>query len=110
LCSTKNFSAALIIFVYQLEWDRSLTESKKFMEKTMFKESKRITKRNPQLKEPIIEVLLLLAEDPFTPSLKSHKLSGNLAGLWSCSVAYDCRIIFEFSEDNESVENIYFTN
>jgi mRNA interferase YafQ len=51
------------------------------MEKTMFKESKRIAKRNPQLKEPIIEVLLLLAEDPFTPSLKSHKLSGNLAGL-----------------------------
>jgi mRNA interferase YafQ len=70
-----------------------------------FKRSfKKITKRNPQLKEPIIEVLLLLAEDPFNPSLKSHKLSGNLAGLWSCSVSYDCRIVFEFSEDDESVE------
>jgi mRNA interferase YafQ len=70
-----------------------------------FKRSfKKITKKNPQLKELIIEALLLLAEDPFTPSLKSHKLTGNLTGLWSCSVAYDCRIIFEFSEDNEAIE------
>jgi addiction module RelE/StbE family toxin len=62
---------------------------------------KKITKRNPQLRDQITEVLMLLAEDPFTPSLKSHKLTGNLEGLWSCSVAYDCRIIFEFSEDDE---------
>jgi mRNA interferase YafQ len=70
-----------------------------------FKRSfKKITKKNPQLKELIIEALMLLAEDPFTPSLKSHKLAGNLVGLWSCSVAYDCRIIFEFSGDSEVVE------
>ena len=62
---------------------------------------KKITKRNQQLRDQITEVLMLLAEDPFTPSLKSHKLTGNLEGLWSCSVAYDCRIIFEFSEDDE---------
>jgi mRNA interferase YafQ len=60
---------------------------------------KKITKRNPQLKERIAEVLVLLADDPFNPSLKSHKLTGNLAGLWACSVAYDCRIVFEFSEE-----------
>lgn len=33
---------------------------------------KKITKRNSQLKEQITEVLMLLAADPFTPSLKSH--------------------------------------
>ena len=49
-------------------------------------------------------MLRLLADDPFTPSLKSHKLSGNLAGLWSCFVAYDCRIIFDFSEEGEFLE------
>jgi mRNA interferase YafQ len=65
---------------------------------------KKITKRNLQLRERIIEVLMLLAEDPFTPSLKSHKLTGNLDGLWSCSVAYDCRIVFEFSEEDDVVE------
>ncbi|WP_366944947.1 type II toxin-antitoxin system YafQ family toxin [Chamaesiphon sp. GL140_3_metabinner_50] len=65
---------------------------------------KKITKRNPQIGERIIEVLMLLAEDPFTPSLKSHKLTGNLEGLWSCSVAYDCRIVFEFSEEDDVLE------
>jgi mRNA-degrading endonuclease YafQ of YafQ-DinJ toxin-antitoxin module len=38
--------------------------------------------------------------------LKSHKLGGNLAGLWSCSVTYDCRIIFNFSEDEELLEMV----
>ena len=55
-------------------------------------------------RDRITEVLMLLAEDPFTPSLKSHKLTGNLDGLWSCSVAYDCRIVFEFSEEDDVLE------
>ena len=55
-----------------------------------FKRSfKKITKKSPQLTEPIVKALRLLGDDRFTPSLKSHKLGGNLAGLWSCSVAYD---------------------
>lgn len=70
-----------------------------------FKRSfRKITKRNPQLKEQIVEALILLSDDPFTPSLKSHKLSGNLEGFWSCSVAYDCRIIFNFSQDEQALE------
>ena len=70
-----------------------------------FKRSfRKITKKNPQLKNQIIKVLKLLADVPFTPSLKSHKLTGNLAGLWSCSVAYDCRIIFNLSEDEKLLE------
>jgi mRNA interferase YafQ len=70
-----------------------------------FKRSfRKITKRNSQLKEQIIETLILLAADPFTPSLKSHKLSGNLEGFWSCSVAYDCRIVFRFYEDEQLLQ------
>jgi mRNA interferase YafQ len=61
----------------------------------------KIEKKNPQLKNQIVNVLRLLADDPFTPSLKSHKLTGNLAGFWSCSFAYDCRIIFNLSEDEK---------
>jgi len=72
-----------------------------------FKRSfRKITKKTPQLKNQIVNVLRLLSDDPFTPSLKSHKLGGNLAGLWSCSVAYDCRIIFNFSEDEELLEMV----
>lgn len=67
---------------------------------------RKIVKKNPQLKDQITKVLKLLADDPFTPSLKSHKLGGDLAGLWSCSVAYDCRIIFNFSEDEELLEMV----
>ncbi len=70
-----------------------------------FKRSfKKIIKKNPQLQTQIVKALKLLADDPFTPSLKSHKLGGNLAGLWSCSVAYDCRIIFSFSEEEKLLE------
>ncbi|BAB76170.1 asr4471 [Nostoc sp. PCC 7120 = FACHB-418] len=72
-----------------------------------FKRSfKKIIKKKPQLKDQIVKVLRLLADDPFTTSLKSHKLTGDLAGLWSCSVTYDCRIIFTFSEDENLLEMV----
>jgi mRNA interferase YafQ len=41
-------------------------------------------------------VLELLAEDALDPRLKSHKLKGQLAGSWACSVGYDLRIAFQF--------------
>jgi addiction module RelE/StbE family toxin len=72
-----------------------------------FKRSfKKITKKNSRLSDKIIETLRLLAIDPFTPSLKSHKLIGQMDGLWSCSVSYDCRIIFDISEDGQLLEMI----
>jgi mRNA interferase YafQ len=70
-----------------------------------FKRSfKRLTRKNPQLQDKILEVLELLSIDPFVPSLKSHKLAGKLDGLWSCSVAYDCRIIFALRTDTTNGE------
>jgi addiction module RelE/StbE family toxin len=73
-----------------------------------FKRSfKKLIKKNPQLQEKVIEVLRTLADNPFTPSLKSHKLTGNLKNLWACWVTYDCRIIFELSE-KESLETLIF--
>jgi mRNA interferase YafQ len=72
-----------------------------------FKRSfKRLLKKNPQLQDKILAVLELLGNDPFTPSLKSHKLTGQLQGLWSCSVTYDCRIIFAFKKDSVTEENL----
>jgi mRNA interferase YafQ len=60
---------------------------------------KRFVRKNPQLQEKIFEIIDLLASDPFTSSLKSHKLSGQLEDLWACSVAYDCRIIYTFRQE-----------
>lgn len=66
----------------------------------------RLISKNPQLQSKVSEVLHLLEDNPFTPSLKSHKLTGRLEGYWSCSVSYDCRIIFTFRQDTDSGETL----
>lgn len=43
----------------------------------------------------------MLADDPFNPALRAHKLKGDLSGSWSMTVDYDCRIVFSF-EKNQS--------
>ena len=67
---------------------------------------KKLIKKNPQLQDKVLGILDLLENDPFTPSLKSHKLTGDLDRYWSCSVNYDCRIIFTFSQDEHSEETL----
>ena len=59
-------------------------------------------KRAPHLQDAIFAALDLLEEDAFAPSLGSHKLRGQLDGYWSCSVGYDCRIIFAFTPDPDT--------
>lgn len=48
------------------------------------------------------------------PVLRTHKLTGELSGLWSFSVDYDCRVVFRFSgveravfEDIGSPDEVY---
>lgn len=41
-------------------------------------------------------------QDPFAPSLKTHKLSGRLKDCWAFSVAYDCRVVFLFEDNQET--------
>ena len=67
---------------------------------------KRQTKKNPALQERIFTVIEKLSENPFATELKSHKLSGQLKGLWACWVEYDCRIIFTFTEDPVTKEEL----
>jgi len=75
-------------------------------EKRFKRSFKRLISKNPQLQEKILSVLELLGNDPFTPSLKSHKLTGQLNGLWSCTVAYDYRIIFSFKKDDVTGDDL----
>jgi addiction module RelE/StbE family toxin len=52
---------------------------------------------------PLIEkTLRQLAEDPYHPSLRTHKLVGDLSDIWACSVDYNYRILFEFVQKSES--------
>jgi addiction module RelE/StbE family toxin len=62
--------------------------------------AKRTVRKNPQLAEKIRTVLEMLSTDAFHPSLRTHKLKGNLEDSWACSVAYDLRIVFSFVEDS----------
>ncbi|HRE10848.1 MAG TPA: type II toxin-antitoxin system mRNA interferase toxin, RelE/StbE family [Ignavibacteria bacterium] len=68
------------------------------------KDASRILKKNPELREKLADTLLLLKADIFNPALKTHKLKGELKGLYSSSWGYDLRVIFKLSEeDNEKV-------
>lgn len=58
--------------------------------------SKRAIRHQPELRDRIERTLRQLAADPFHPTLHSHKLKGELAGAWACTVDYDNRILFEF--------------
>jgi addiction module RelE/StbE family toxin len=73
-----------------LVWDKSFTRA-----------FKRRTRKNSDLKEKIYSVIEQLVENPFHRGLAAHKLHGELDGLWSCSVEYDCRIIFAIVEEKE---------
>jgi mRNA-degrading endonuclease YafQ of YafQ-DinJ toxin-antitoxin module len=60
---------------------------------------RRVTRRSPELQERIFTVLAALANDPFDLKLKTHRLRGQLEGLWACWVEYDCRIVFALEPD-----------
>lgn len=65
---------------------------------------KSTVKKNPQLKSKIAVRLKILENEPFDPILRTHKLKGDLAGAWSCTVDYDCRIVFAFVADEDTGE------
>mgnify|MGYP000051841798 CR=1 FL=1 len=67
---------------------------------------KRHARHNQIRQTRVFEALDQLAQDPFHLTLKTHKLSGELKGLWACSVEYDCRIVFAFEPDPDTGEDM----
>ena len=64
-----------------------------------------MVRQNPQLRSLIEKTLEQLATDPFHPTLKTHKLSGEFTGIWACSIDYSYRILFEFVTNPEEGED-----
>lgn len=64
---------------------------------------RRTVKSRPDLKSKISDCLETLAADPFHPSLRTHKLSGKLKGLWAFVVEYDCRVVFRFLDNGDAL-------
>ena len=52
---------------------------------------KKMIKAKPYLRDKISQCLELFVNEPFHPSLNTHKLSGKLKGFWAFVVEYDCR-------------------
>ena len=55
---------------------------------------------------PLIQTLAkekdaLFRAKPFDPRLRTHKLKGELSGVWSYSVNYSYRVLFRFLADDE---------
>ena len=58
-------------------------------------------KNDDELKNRFWSAVEIFVKDPFHPSLRTHKLTGKLEGLWAFSVSYDCRVIFKFLSKTE---------
>jgi mRNA interferase YafQ len=63
---------------------------------------KRHVKKRPEARDAIRGTLRQLEQDAFAPALRTHKLKGDLAGLWACSAGYDLRIVFDFIQHEGS--------
>lgn len=59
-------------------------------------------KSHPANAAAIETALEQLSADAAHPSLRTHKLRGQLTGCWACSAGYDLRIVFEFVEHEGS--------
>jgi addiction module RelE/StbE family toxin len=70
--------------------NRELIRSSAFIRAT-----RRHLKKHPQQADNLEATLFLLSANAFAPQLKTHKLKGDLDGVWACSVEYDLRILFE---------------
>ena len=55
-----------------------------------------LKKLPPLLQREAKERIAEFKEDPTKPSFRAHKLSSELKGVWSFSVNYSYRILFEY--------------
>jgi len=58
---------------------------------------------SPVVAERFWEKLNVFKNDPFDPTLRTHKLSGELKHLWSFSIEYDLRVLFHFVDDHRAL-------
>ncbi len=59
---------------------------------------KKILKKNSGVGEKVIEKVGTLIDNPKSPSLKLHKLSGTHRNVWSISIAEDIRLLFVYED------------
>jgi addiction module RelE/StbE family toxin len=55
-------------------------------------------KKNTYFAIKVDKVFSLLEKDPHHALLDTHKLHGQLAGHYACSISYDVRLIFSYDD------------
>ncbi len=62
---------------------------------------RKFVNRNKKLQKHIGETLEQMQKDVFAAHLGTHKLDGELSGLYACICGYDCRIVFSIERKSE---------
>ena len=62
---------------------------------------KKKVKNDEELKKRFWDAMELFSKEPFSPRLRTHKLTGKLEGFWAFSVTFHRRGIFKFLDKNE---------
>ena len=64
-----------------------------------FKRSaQKLIKKNPNIIKLFKLRIKILEDNPFHPSLKTHKLKGRLSSCFACSINFEYRIVFKICE------------
>ena len=64
--------------------------------------SKRYVGRDARRQNCIMETLRRMEANLYDPRLKTHPLTGTLAGYYASSCGYDCRVIYSLELDTKS--------
>ena len=71
---------------------------------TYFKKLKKFIKKHPEVLDRYIKVIKLLELNPYHPSLRLHKLKGNLKEYYSVSITMQYRVVIDFIiEENKII-------
>jgi addiction module RelE/StbE family toxin len=67
------------------------------------KEVVKIRKLDSRLFDRIEKQIALFEENPKHPSLRTHKLSGNLNNMWSISITMSVRLVYIIIEEDQAL-------
>jgi len=71
---------------------------------TYFKKLKKFIKKHPEVLDRYIKVIKLLELNPYHPSLRLHKLKGNLKEYYSVSITMQYKVVIDFIiEENKII-------
>ncbi len=66
---------------------------------SFLRQANKLFKKTPDVRSRFEQAINKMISDPHEPSLKTHKLKGDLKAFWSCSITYEIRLRFKIADD-----------